>query len=95
MFNEEEMKAWEQAQLTKVYTRYCPSKNERMFDPSEERLFKARKRMSLKWFCGTECKVARKHVQDEFRMKMKTKLIHGDYHTPTPHEYKTYGWNTW
>jgi hypothetical protein len=51
--------------------------------------------MSLKWFCGTECKVARKQVQDQFRMQMKTKLIHGDYHTPTPHEYKTYGWETW
>jgi hypothetical protein len=47
LFNEEEIKAWEQAQLTKVYMRYCPSKNERMFDPNEERDFKARKACHL------------------------------------------------
>lgn len=91
----EEMQVWEQEQLQKVHLAFCPKKTSRLFDPKQERLFKARKRLTLKWFWGTECKTARKHVQDEFRMQMKTKLIHGDYHTPSPHEYKTYGWETY
>ena len=94
MFNQEEIKAWEEEQLDGIHGRYCPKKTDRLFDPKEERLFKARNRMQ-KWFRGTECKVARKKIQDRFRMQTKTKLIHGDYHNPTPHEYKTYGWMTW
>mgnify|MGYP001068396240 CR=1 FL=1 len=95
MFNQKEIELWEQEQAEKENSRYCTAKNTRLFDPKKERLFKARKYCTLKWFWGKEHKYARKKIQDRFRMQMKTKLIRGDYHNPVPHEYKTYGWETW
>lgn len=75
--------------------RWCPEKTRRPFDPHKDRLFKARKRASLKWGGYGETKYARNKIQSKFQMKMKQNLYAEEYYSPVPHDYKTYGWETW
>lgn len=63
------------------------------FDPRRDALIRHRNRS--KWRRFTETPYARKMVQERFKMRMKTLMNQEDYHNPVPHEYKTYGWETW
>jgi hypothetical protein len=93
MFNVEEIKAWEEEQAEKLRE---VGKYRRAYDPVKERLFKARKKHYWRYpRNGNESTVQRKMYQESFRAKMKDELRNERYHTPVPHEYKTYGWHTW
>ena len=66
-------------------------------DPRKESLknWRNRTRSCRTVRVGNENKVAKKETQKRFRARMRNKMAHQDYHLPTPHEYKTYGWETW
>lgn len=79
----------DKAKVEKVY-----GKGEKdYFDPRKDALIRHRHRTPWKRF--RECTYARKKVQRCFKMRMKQLMIREDYHAPIPHEYKTYGWETW
>lgn len=93
MFNQKEIELWEQEQAEKMQE---VGKKRRPYDPKKERLFKARKNHYWRYPAnGRESTVARKLWQESFRARMKNELRQGRYHNPVPHEYKTYGWETW
>jgi hypothetical protein len=65
----------------------------RGFDPCVERGYKRRK-----WYGvhnGNEEAGRRRAVQVRFRMRAKQLLIKCDELSIVPHDYKTYGWETW
>jgi hypothetical protein len=92
MFNLGEIEEWEQkvdvARIDKFWRQ-----DKHYFDPRREALIRHRRRS--KWRRFTESPYARKVVQKRFKMRMKGLLHNENYHNPVPHEYRTYGWETW
>ncbi|MEX3713403.1 hypothetical protein ABFV99_13445 [Cytobacillus horneckiae] len=93
MFNIEEIEKWEQEQIQKVLNKYCSSKSKFLFDPEKERLFKARKKRSLKHGSYNESwdnkRIWKRHIRSKYR------LINNESTHPPKKEYHTYGWMTW
>lgn len=92
MFNINEIKEWEeQIDNNKIMKHHGHEKE--YFDPRKDALIRHRHRFPWRRF--KESTYARKKVQRSFKAKMNTLMHHQKYHNPTPHEYKTYGWETW
>ncbi|WP_226582139.1 hypothetical protein [Halobacillus litoralis] len=91
MFDEEEIRRWEEGIDQRRFNHWKTEKHYK--DPERERLFKWRKVYYLR--LGNEEKSERRFKQKSFRMKLRSQVIRGDDHLPVPHEYKTYGWETW
>lgn len=92
MFNQVDIQEWEAEQQLQL----IPDIHRKPFDPKKDRLFKARKNHKWRYPAnGNESTISRKISQASFRAKMKNELRQGRYHKPVPHEYKTYGWETW
>ena len=93
-FNQKDIMEWEEAVDEKRFNRY---KREKVYkDPKRERLYKARKNHKWRYPAnGRESTIARKLWQRSFRARMKDELKHHRYHKPVPHEYKSYGYETW
>lgn len=94
MFNQKEIELWEQEQTIKVSGRYCTVKNNRLFDPKKERLFKARKYFTMKYGGYNESWSAAKEWKRHIRAKYRNIKSEDACH-PTKHEYHTYGYLTW
>lgn len=70
--------------------------NQRLLkDPEKERILKWRKGKGSGHCYKRDHKNDRKKIQRKFKTKMKANIEREEYYKPTPHDYRTYGWETW
>lgn len=95
MFDWNEVKAWEEKVEEKVRRRMYKHEK-RYVDPRKEALldFRRQRRGGGIWHFN-ETPTARRLVQRRFRAYCRQLMHKEQYHNPVPHEYKTYGWETW
>jgi hypothetical protein len=92
MFDIKEIQKWEKVIDDAQLKRHCMYQKS-LFDPRKDALIRHRNRSPWKRF--VESPSARKKVQRKFKMRMKQSLIRNDECNPVPHDYRTYGWETW
>lgn len=70
--------------------------NERLvYDPDKERTLKWRKGKGSGNFHKRDHKKDRQKIQRKFKTKMRKNIEKEEYYRPVPHDYRSYGWETW
>ena len=90
LFNDDEVKAWEQEQLDKYWNTQV--KRKRYFDPRVRKLNEFRNHRRTKHYYNHEVKWIRQLTQGRFRMQFKSNMLQEQFYKPVPHDYRTYGW---
>lgn len=89
MFNNDEVKAWEQEQLNKFWDTQVKWKRD--FDPRIRKLNEFRNHRRTKCYYNHEVKWIRQLTQRQFRSKFKNNMFQEEFYKPVPHDYRTNG----
>lgn len=89
-----ELEKWEESLFERNMRRmYKTTKN--YSDPRKKAYEDYRHHRNTKWIYKHECKYVRKQTSRKLRKMLRREIYNEAYYRITPHDYKTYGWNTW